>query len=112
MYSKGANMLHTIRQLVADDERWRGILRGLQSEFRHSVVTGEQVRRYMADGSGLDLDPVFRQYLEDTRLPVLEYRIDGGTLRYRWTDVVEGFAMPVDARPGGDGCTWIRPTDR
>ncbi|MBW3552773.1 MAG: M1 family metallopeptidase [Gemmatimonadetes bacterium] len=110
MYSKGGNMLHTIRQLVADDDRWRGILRGLQREFRHSVVTGEQVRRYMAERSGLDLDPVFRQYLEDTRLPVLEYRIDRGNIRYRWTDVVDGFRMPVDVRLRPGPCTRLRPT--
>jgi aminopeptidase N len=29
MYYKGGNMLHTIRQIVNDDEKWRQILRGL-----------------------------------------------------------------------------------
>jgi dihydroorotate dehydrogenase len=30
---KGANMLHTIRQIVNDDEKWRTILRGLNGSF-------------------------------------------------------------------------------
>jgi hypothetical protein len=33
MYYKGANMLHTLRQIVNDDEKWRTILRGLNSTF-------------------------------------------------------------------------------
>ena len=35
MYYKGSNMLHTLRQLIEDDEKWRQILRGLNSEFYH-----------------------------------------------------------------------------
>ena len=31
MYYKGGSMLHMIRQLVNNDEKWRGILRGLNS---------------------------------------------------------------------------------
>ncbi|HUG42330.1 MAG TPA: M1 family metallopeptidase [Longimicrobiales bacterium] len=109
MYNKGGTMLHMIRQLVDDDERWRAILRGLQTEFRHGIVTGDLVRKTMIDHTGLDLDPVFRQYLETTRIPVLEYRIDGATLRYRWADAVPGFAMPVDARLGPGACTRLAP---
>ena len=32
MYYKGGSMLHMLRQLVNDDEKWRGILRGLNSD--------------------------------------------------------------------------------
>ena len=110
MYSKGGNMLHTIRQLVDDDDRWRGILRELNREFRHSVVTGEQIRRFISEQAGVELDPVFRQYLETAALPVLEYRIDGGSLRYRWAEAVAGFDMPVDARLGAGACTRLEPT--
>ncbi len=110
MYNKGGNMLHTIRQLVADDALWRDILRGLNREFRHQVVTGEQVQRYMDGRTDADLMPVFRQYLTTTMVPTLEYTLDGSTLRYRWTDVVPGFAMPVRARTGPGACTTLRPT--
>ncbi|GJG87027.1 peptidase M1 [Gemmatimonadetes bacterium T265] len=96
MYFKGANMLHTVRQLVGDDARWRATLRGLQQRFRHQLVTGAQVERYMSDRLGLDLAPVFAQYLTTTRVPVVEYRrVGADSLAFRWTDVVPRFAMPV-----------------
>jgi hypothetical protein len=109
MYYKGGNMLHTIRQVLDDDDAWRAILRGLQHAFRHSIVTGLQVRHYMDQRVPADLGPVFRQYLETTRIPVLEVRAADGTdgtdgrLAYRWTNVVDGFAMPVDVDLGGRG---------
>jgi aminopeptidase N len=109
MYYKGGNMLHTIRQLVDDDERWRGILRGLNREFRHQTVDGAQVEAYVSRESGIDLSRVWDQYLRTTKVPVLEYRLEGETLSYRWADVVPGFAMPVRADLGGGSPTWLRP---
>ncbi|HYW06031.1 MAG TPA: M1 family metallopeptidase, partial [Longimicrobium sp.] len=84
MYFKGANMLHTIRQVVGDDAKWRGILRGLNSTFGRQTVTGAQVQAYMSREAGIDLSRVFQQYLTTTRIPVLEYRLQGSTLSYRW----------------------------
>lgn len=110
MYPKGGNMLHTIRQIVNDDDRWRSILRGLQSEYRHRVVSGNEVRSYISEHAGIDLDPVFRQYLTTTDIPILEVRPAGDDLAYRWTGVVDGFDMPVDARLGPERCTRLHPT--
>jgi aminopeptidase N len=109
MYYKGGNMLHTIRQLVGDDEKWRGILRGLNATFRHQTVTGAQVQQYISRESGIDLGPVFAQYLTTTKIPALEYRIDGSSLAYRWADVVPGFAMPVRVSVGGSSVV-LHPT--
>jgi aminopeptidase N len=110
MYYKGGNMLHTIRQLVGDDEKWRAILRGLSATFRHQTVTGAQIQDYITRQSGLDLRPVFAQYLTTTKIPVLEYRVEGSTLSYRWADVVEGFAMPVRISLGGTESIVLHPT--
>ena len=33
MYYKGGNMLHTIRQLVGNDAKWRQVLRGLEQNL-------------------------------------------------------------------------------
>lgn len=112
MYYKGGNMLHTIRQLVGDDEKWRGILRGLQSAFRHQTVDGSQIVDYISQQSGLDLRPVFAQYLTTTMVPVLEYAVAGSTLRYRWTDVVPGFAMPVRVTLANGERMLLRPTTK
>lgn len=96
MYYKGGNMLHTIRQLVGDDEKWRSILRGMNKTFYHQTVDGKQIEAYMSQQSGLNLQKVFDQYLRDTRIPTLEYRIKGKTLEYRWTNCVAGFDMPLE----------------
>ncbi|MEO6525575.1 MAG: M1 family metallopeptidase, partial [Gemmatimonadaceae bacterium] len=109
MYYKGGNMLHTIRQIVDDDEKWRAILRGLSSTFRHRVVTGDQVRQYVSEQAGVDLSTVFAQYLTTTKIPVLEYRVTGQSVAYHWVDVVLGFTMPVRATVGGQELV-LRPT--
>jgi aminopeptidase N len=111
MYYKGANMIHTIRQLVGDDEKWRGILRGLQKTFWHQTVTGMQVRDYMSAQSGVKLDKVFEQYLTTTKIPVLQYKLAGQTLSYRWSNVVPGFDMPVRIATSANDWTVVTPRE-
>ncbi|HYJ78714.1 MAG TPA: M1 family metallopeptidase [Longimicrobiaceae bacterium] len=110
MYYKGGNLLHTIRHVIGDDAKWRAILRGLNQHFRHQTVTGQQVQRYVSEQAGIDLSRVFDQYLKTTQIPVLEYRLQGGTLSYRWANVVPGFAMPVKVTLSDSGYALIRPT--
>jgi aminopeptidase N len=95
MYYKGANMLHTIRQLIGNDEKFRKILRGLNSEFYHKTVDSKDVEAYIIKQSGKNLAKVFDQYLRTTTIPVLEYAIDKSQITYRWTNSVKGFNMPV-----------------
>ena len=111
MYYKGGNMLHTIRQLVGDDAEWREILRGLQRDFARQTVTNVEIEEYIARASGLALDEVFDQYLQTTRIPVLEVALEGRTLWYRWADVVPGFDMPVEVTLGPGAASKIRPTE-
>jgi aminopeptidase N len=111
MYDKGGNMLHTIRQIVDNDAKWRRILRGLGSTFWHQTVTGKQVENYMSRRSGIELGRVFDQYLRTTKIPALEYRIAGTTLSYRWSNVVPGFDMPVKVTLSPYLFTFIRPTE-
>ncbi len=111
MYPKGGNMLHTIRQIVDDDAKWRGILRGLQQTFRHQTVTGKQVEDYISREAGVDLSKVFAQYLTTTMVPELDYKVEGGELSYRWTNVVPGFDMPVRVNVPGSGTRLLHPTE-
>ncbi|HEY7635025.1 MAG TPA: glycoside hydrolase family 47 protein [Gemmatimonadales bacterium] len=110
MYFKGANVLHTIRQLVDDDAKWLAILRGLTQTFRHRTVTGAEIEDYIGRASGLDLRQVFAQYLTTPKVPELEYRVEHGMLSYRWAGVLAGFAMPVRVQIPGLGQRWLRPT--
>jgi aminopeptidase N len=111
MYPKGGEMLHTIRQIVDNDEKWRGILTGLNKTFWHQTVMGKWIEDYISQASGTDLSKVFDQYLRTTMIPTLEYRIEGTTLRYRWTNVVPGFAMPVKATLDWPTLSFIHPTE-
>ncbi len=110
MYYKGGNMLHTIRQIVNNDEKWRGILRGLNQTFYHQTVTTKQIEDYMSQQAGINLAKVFDQYLRDVRIPVLEYKLEGKKLRYRWTNCVAGFAMPIKFKVEGKEWKVIYPT--
>ncbi len=110
MYAKGGNLLHMIRQLVDDDDRWRAILRGLNETFWHQTVTGSQVEGYMSEMSGIDLSPVFDQYLRTTQIPVLEYRAADGGVEVRWSNVVTDFVMPVRVHLVDGTWGWVRPT--
>jgi len=109
MYYKGANMLHTIRQIIDNDEKFRKILRGLNTEFYHKTVDTKQVEDYMTKASGKNLSKVFDQYLRTVQIPVFEFAIDKQNITYRWTNCVKGFNMPV--RIIGEGKTqWLYPT--
>lgn len=109
MYYKGANMLHTLRQIVNDDGKWRGILRGLNKDFYHQTVTSAQIENYLSEHVGRDLKPFFDQYLRDVRIPKFEYRQDGNRLTYRWSNSVAGFDMPVKVSIDGRE-KWLEPT--
>jgi aminopeptidase N len=106
MYPKGGSMIHNIRQLIADDEKFRMILRGMNEAFRHQTVTATDIEQYMSKKSGIDLSAIFKQYLTTTKIPNLEYKIEGKVTSYRWTNVVAGFAMKVKLENG----TWLSPT--
>lgn len=108
MYYKGANMLHTLRQIVNDDEKWRTILRGLNSTFYHQTVTTKQIEDYLSTEVGLDLNSFFNQYLRDTRIPILEYYFKDKVLGFRWANCVEGFNMPIKVSINGEE-KWIKP---
>ena len=109
MYYKGANMLHTLRQLIEDDNKWRQILRGLNSEFYHQTVSTKQIESYISNESGLNLSAFFNQYLRDTRIPTLEYSLRDNKLSYRWTQIVNGFEMPVEIVVDEKNM-WLYPT--
>jgi aminopeptidase N len=110
MYYKGGNMLHTLRQWINNDDLWRKILRGVQKDFYHQTVTTAQIENYIAQQAGLNLSAFFNQYLRDIRIPTLEYKIKGKKISYRYTDIVAGFAMPVQVTINDSEPQWLHPT--
>ncbi len=107
MYNKGANLLHTIRQVIDDDGVFRKIMRGLNKDFYHKTVDSKDIEAYFSKQSGKDLSGIFEQYLRTTKIPLLEYKTDAGKFSYRWADCIPGFNMPVRLEGSGN---WLRPT--
>lgn len=101
MYYKGANMLHTLRQLLNNDQKWRALLRGLNATFYHQTVTTKQIEDYLSQKTSMDLTSFFNQYLRDTRIPVLEYYFEKNNLVYHWSNCVSDFNMPIKITVNG-----------
>lgn len=111
MYYKGGNLLNMVRTIINNDEKWRDILRGLNKTFYHQTVTYDDIVNYICDQSGIDLHPVFDQYLHYPQIPILEFMINRqGRLAVRWQADAKGFNMPVRIRIKGGDYQFIRPT--
>ena len=110
MYNKGGNMLHTLRQLIDNDKKWRSILRKMNKTFYHQTVTTAQIEGFLSSETGFNLGPFFQQYLRGIEIPTLEYKIEENALKYRWINVVSNFKMPLKTILNGEA-KWIYPTE-
>ena len=110
MYYKGSNMIHNIRQVINNDKLFREILRGLNKTFYHQTVTSKQVEEYISTKSKIDFSRVFDQYLRTAEVPTLEYKQNGFTLQYRYSNCIKGFNMPL--KINFKGSHWIKPTEK
>ncbi len=98
IYYKGGNMLHTLRQVIANDEKWRSVLVGLNKEFYHQTVETKQIEDYLSEQSGMDLSYFFNQYLRTKNVPTLEWKQVKKKIEYRWTNCNADFKMPLDVK--------------
>jgi len=110
MYFKGANMLHTLRQMVNNDEQWRQVLRTLNSHFYHQTVTTQEIENCIADVTGLELDGFFNQYLRTVKIPTLAYSYNNNVVKYHWANTVKDFKMTIEIIVNGTSY-YIHPTD-
>jgi aminopeptidase N len=97
MYYKAGNMIHIIRKVINNDDKFRQVLRGLNATFWHQTVTTKQIENYINKESGIDFQKTFDQYLRTTQIPQLEFKFskDKKTVSYRWTNCVDGFDLPL-----------------
>jgi aminopeptidase N len=110
-YFKGALFLNTLRSVVDDDRRWFKLIHDFYQHFKYQNIMTEDVVAYFNHQTGMNLTPIFDQYLRHTALPTLELTFDAaaGTVSYRWKADEAAFAMPV--RVGAkDHWQIIQPT--
>jgi aminopeptidase N len=96
-YFKGALFINTLRSVVNDDKRWWALLKDFYQHFKYQTIMTEDVVAYFNQKTGMNLTPIFDQYLRHTAIPVLELVFDDTrkAVRYRWQADESGFAMSV-----------------
>jgi aminopeptidase N len=99
-YDKGSAVVHMIRMMMNDDEKFRKMLRELNKKYYHSIVTSLDVEAFIIDYSGLDLKSFFDQYLRQKEIPELEWYIKKKSLYFRFSNTVPGFSMPLEVTDG------------
>jgi aminopeptidase N len=109
MYYKGGNLLHYLRQLFDNDEKFRSALREMNKVFYHQTVTSDEVEHFLSVKVGRDLRPFFDQYLRNRSIPTLEIQQDKSLIKFRWSDCIESFNAPVKIEIGKE-TKWIYPT--
>jgi aminopeptidase N len=112
-YFKGALMLNTLRSVVNDDKKWWALLHGFYQHFKYQNILTEDVVAYFNQHTGMNLTPIFDQYLRHAQIPRLEllFGEKPGLVMYKWRADEENFAMPVRVGRPGD---WqiIHPTTK
>jgi len=113
MYTKGSLMLHTFRSMLDNDTLWFDLLRGIQQHFRYQTVSADSLVSYICRFTKHDYTCFFKQYLQYTRLPKLEYMLkqQGNDLqvRYRWLADAAAFSMPVKVTISPKRLGFIHP---
>ncbi len=96
-YFKGALFINTLRSIVNDDQRWFTLLHNFYQHFKYHSIMTEDVVAYFNQQAGMNLTPIFNQYLRHTAIPTLELKFNSmnGTVAYRWKVDEPDFAMPV-----------------
>ncbi len=98
MYNKGANLLHTIRTLINNDDLFRSILRGINKDFYHKTVDSKDIEQYISKKANIDFSKVFDQYLRTTQIPTISYKVKKKktwTYEIGLTDAIKGFSVNV-----------------
>ena len=96
MYFKGSLLLNTLRHIIGDDEKWWQLLYNYSETFKKQIITSDTVIDYFNKASGMNLTPVFRQYLYTNQVPTFVYKVKGDYLYYSWDNANKDFNMPID----------------
>jgi len=109
MYPKASSMIHMIRQIMNNDKKFRALLKSLNKDFYHKIVTSAEIESYISHFAHRDFSKIFDQYLRTIQIPELEYQLKNKVLSYRYKNCVPGFNMPVKIKKSK---TWLNPTEQ
>lgn len=96
-YFKGVLFINTLRSIVDDDARWWKLLHDFYQHFKYQNIMTDDVVQFFNQQTGMNLTPVFDQYLRHTAIPTLELKFDTAksTVSYRWQADEPMFQMPI-----------------
>lgn len=115
-YTKGALLLHSLRNLIDNDEMFFDIVKTFYTQYKYSIVTTDNFIDLVHAKTGENYDWFFQQYLYSRVCPQLEwnYVLDEQTskyeIKYRWANVGNEFQMPVVLK-SGEEIMVIYPND-
>lgn len=97
MYFKGGLMLHTMRGIMNDDAKWWALVRETYDTFKYRNILTEDMAALFTKRFGMNMTPIFNQYLRHADIPVLELVFNEARRKvaYRWRADETAFAMPV-----------------
>ena len=96
-YKKGALFLNTVRSVVNDDTVWFKLLHDYYQHFKYQTIMTTDMVAFFNAQTGLNLTPIFNEYLRHAAIPTLELKFDDvtHTVSYRWDAEEPSFAMPI-----------------
>jgi hypothetical protein len=114
MYSKGALMLLTLKNVIDNDSAWFDLLRSIQTHFAYQTITTDDLITFINQKTKTDYSSFFAQYLTKASIPVLQLRFKkegkNTIVKYRWNADVEKFNMPVKVTTTQNVYSFIYPT--
>lgn len=112
IYTKGAWMLHTLRQLIGEEAFWAGTRRlvydtrdpwSLEYPIEPRYRTTEEFIRIMSEEAGRDVAWLVEAYLYEAGMPELTTSRENGRLLLEWSAPGERpFPMPVTVSVDGE----------
>ena len=108
IYYKGAAILHMIRIMLHDDEKFRQLMRGLNRDFYHKIVSSKDVEAYFSRVSGMNLAPFFNQYLRQAGVPIVHAKQTGEYIKLDMLAYDEALKLPVYDQNGKFVCELSR----
>jgi aminopeptidase N len=120
LYAKGAWVLHTLRQIVDDDDAFWRTLRAFNLEFRYGNASTQDFRAVLERETGADWKRFFDEWVYGKGFPSLRgsVKADGETITIRVTNegsAGDPFHVPLDLAWKSDGPglqrsrVWLEP---
>jgi aminopeptidase N len=100
MYQKGSLFINTLRHTIDNEAIWSAILKDMNDVFRHKTVHYKDIVAFFSKKSGMNLEPLFHQYVQKAPIPELNIQMKKGKngkiqLTLSWTKTDKNFEMPI-----------------